>query len=212
MGGAWAVRANQFGRIAALILLALFGLTLLFSSLAERLSRPLVRLGGRLSGQSETGRRSGPILCAGHCHRAPVDALRRADSGADFDRRGAERRERTDGDPAAGLCGGRSHFACGRAAGRRAGLRGDEAVAGRGALGAADLGRGVLAGVAAVAFGLDRGILTRLSLAGTSDLEQRLIDRLRSHEAERSGHEERYKPAMMMMSSGGEAAGAADDA
>ena len=49
VGGAWVVRANQYGRIAALILFALFGLTLLFSSLAERLARPLVRLGGRLS-------------------------------------------------------------------------------------------------------------------------------------------------------------------
>ena len=44
------VRANQFGRIAALVLLGLFGLTLLFSSLADRLARPLVDLGGRLGG------------------------------------------------------------------------------------------------------------------------------------------------------------------
>lgn len=36
VGGGWAVRANQFGRIAALILFGVFGLTLLFSSLAER--------------------------------------------------------------------------------------------------------------------------------------------------------------------------------
>ncbi len=35
VGGGWAVRANQFGRVAALILFALFGLTLLFSMLAE---------------------------------------------------------------------------------------------------------------------------------------------------------------------------------
>jgi hypothetical protein len=45
IGGGWAVRANQFGRDAALVLFAIFGLTLLFSSLSERLSRPLVRLG-----------------------------------------------------------------------------------------------------------------------------------------------------------------------
>ena len=35
----------------------------------------------------------------------------------------------------------------------------------------------MLAAVAAVAFGLDRGVLTRLSLAGTGGLEQRLVDR-----------------------------------
>ena len=39
------------------------------------------------------------------------------------------------------------------------------------------LGAAVLAGVVAVAFGLDRGILTRLSLTSTSNLEQRLVDR-----------------------------------
>src|SRR3954463_1049486 len=49
LGGAWAVQANQAGRIAALILLALFGLTLLLPALADRLTRPLVALGNRLS-------------------------------------------------------------------------------------------------------------------------------------------------------------------
>ncbi len=39
------------------------------------------------------------------------------------------------------------------------------------------LGVAVLAAVAAVAFGLDRGVLTRLSLASTGGLEQRLVDR-----------------------------------
>src|SRR5258708_24095396 len=37
VGGGWAVRANQFGRIAAIVLFAVFGLTLLFSSLSEHL-------------------------------------------------------------------------------------------------------------------------------------------------------------------------------
>jgi hypothetical protein len=37
VGGSWAVRANQFGRIAALALFAAFGITSLFSSLAEDL-------------------------------------------------------------------------------------------------------------------------------------------------------------------------------
>ena len=39
------------------------------------------------------------------------------------------------------------------------------------------LGVAVLAGVVAIAFGLDRGLLTQVSLASTSGLEQSLIDR-----------------------------------
>ena len=45
IGGGWIVRANRYGRIAAMILLALFGLTLIWEKLADRLTRPLVRLG-----------------------------------------------------------------------------------------------------------------------------------------------------------------------
>jgi cytochrome c biogenesis protein CcdA/thiol-disulfide isomerase/thioredoxin len=49
VGGGWAVRANQVGRWAALLLLALFGLALVFPSLSDRLTRPLVALGARMS-------------------------------------------------------------------------------------------------------------------------------------------------------------------
>src|ERR1700742_1089351 len=42
VGGSGAVHANQLGRIAALVLLALFGLTLLLPALADRMTRPLV--------------------------------------------------------------------------------------------------------------------------------------------------------------------------
>lgn len=53
VGGGWAVRANEIGRWAALILLALFGLALLLPSLSDRLTRPLVALGSRLSERGE---------------------------------------------------------------------------------------------------------------------------------------------------------------
>ena len=53
LGGSWAIHANQYGRITAMILLALFGVTLLLPSLAERLTRPLVALGSRLSNQAQ---------------------------------------------------------------------------------------------------------------------------------------------------------------
>src|ERR1700753_1103762 len=39
VAGGWAVAANQYGRIAALVLLALFGITLLFPHLADRATR-----------------------------------------------------------------------------------------------------------------------------------------------------------------------------
>src|SRR6201999_455051 len=49
VGGGWVVHANQYGRIFAMVLLAFFGVTLLSRSLADRMTRPLVALGDRLS-------------------------------------------------------------------------------------------------------------------------------------------------------------------
>ncbi len=175
VGGGWAVRANQFGRIAALVLFALFGLTLLFSSLADRLSRPLVRLGNRLSQNSDASVLNSFLLgigtgllwapCAG-----PILGL--ILTGAAL--QGASARTAllllsyaagaATSLAVALLAGGRIFAAMKR------GLGVEEWI--RRALGVA-----VLAAVAAVAFGLDRGVLTRLSLASTSNLEQRLLDR-----------------------------------
>jgi cytochrome c biogenesis protein CcdA/thiol-disulfide isomerase/thioredoxin len=177
VGGGWAVRANQFGRIAALILFGLFGLTLLFSSLAERLSRPLVQLGNRLSSNSDSGASvlnsfllgvgtgllwapcAGPILgliltgaaLQGASANTAILLLSYAAGAA-------------TSLAIALLAGGRLFAAMKR------GLGVEEWI--RRALGVA-----VLAAVAAVAFGLDRGVLTRLSLASTGGLEQRLLDR-----------------------------------
>src|SRR5580658_9386809 len=62
VGGAWAVRVNQYGRVLALVLLTAFAATLLSRRLADRLARPLVALGNRLI-QSPRGdaRDFGPI-------------------------------------------------------------------------------------------------------------------------------------------------------
>src|ERR1700741_2211170 len=49
VGGGWAVQGNEYGRYAALVLLALLGITLLFPALADKLTRPVVTLGSRLS-------------------------------------------------------------------------------------------------------------------------------------------------------------------
>src|SRR6185436_2885687 len=49
VGGSWAVRINQYGRILALVLFALFAATLLSTRLADLISRPFVALGNRLT-------------------------------------------------------------------------------------------------------------------------------------------------------------------
>ncbi len=48
--GGWVVRANQVGRIVALVVFALLGLALLFPSLSLFLTQPLARLGARIQG------------------------------------------------------------------------------------------------------------------------------------------------------------------
>src|SRR5580704_9285075 len=177
VGGGWAVRANQFGRAAALVLFAIFGLTLLFSSLADRISRPLVQLGNRLSSNSDANTSvlnsfllgigtgllwapcAGPILGliltgaalqVASAHTAILLLSYAAGAATSL--------------AVALFAGGRIFAAMKR------GLGVEEWI--RRALGVA-----VLAAVAAVAFGLDRGVLTRLSLASTGGLEQRLVDR-----------------------------------
>ncbi|MGC4030048.1 MAG: cytochrome c biogenesis protein DipZ [Steroidobacteraceae bacterium] len=47
--GEWAVTANRIGRAVALVVVALFGLALLWPAFADRIARPLVALGSRLS-------------------------------------------------------------------------------------------------------------------------------------------------------------------
>jgi cytochrome c biogenesis protein CcdA/thiol-disulfide isomerase/thioredoxin len=50
VGGHWVIRLNQGGRYVAMAVFLILGLTLLFPSLAERFTRPIVNIGGRLQG------------------------------------------------------------------------------------------------------------------------------------------------------------------
>ena len=59
IGGGWAVHANEYGRTAAIVLLAIFGVTLLFPALADRLTRPLVAAGALLSESAQSDGRPG---------------------------------------------------------------------------------------------------------------------------------------------------------
>ncbi|WP_025596689.1 cytochrome c biogenesis protein DipZ [Burkholderia sp. WSM2230] len=49
-GGAWVAHVNEYGRWIALVFFGLFGAALLFPSIAERLTHPLVSAGNRLDG------------------------------------------------------------------------------------------------------------------------------------------------------------------
>jgi cytochrome c biogenesis protein CcdA/thiol-disulfide isomerase/thioredoxin len=64
VGGGWVVEANYYGRLAAILLIALFGITLLLPGLSERMTRPIVALGARLS-QTAGGATFGSSLVLG---------------------------------------------------------------------------------------------------------------------------------------------------
>ena len=64
VGGDWAVTANQYGRSLALVVMAGFGMILLFPAMADRLTRPVVALGTRLSDSADRNRRAGGSVVA----------------------------------------------------------------------------------------------------------------------------------------------------
>lgn len=64
-GGHWVVRLNQGGRYVAMIIFLVLGISLLFPSLAETLTRPLVRAGSRLQGSPSTESRIGKSFVLG---------------------------------------------------------------------------------------------------------------------------------------------------
>ncbi len=77
VGGGWIVSANQWGRWIALALVLLFGLTLILPSLADRLSRPFVALGNKLSNsaarhEGSPGSSLLPAICTSCWARAPT--------------------------------------------------------------------------------------------------------------------------------------------
>ena len=177
VGGGWAVSANQYGRIAAMVLLTLFAVTLLSRTLADYLTRPLVALGDRLSGEAGTGSGIGASFllgiatgllwapCAGPILGLVLTGA--AISGASV---------QTTLLLLAYAAGAATSLALALLVGGRL------FAAMKQSLGAGEwvrraLGVLVLAGVAAIAFGFDTGFLTRVSLASTSGFEQGLVDK-----------------------------------
>lgn len=204
VGGGWAVQANYYGRLAALLLLGVFALTLIFPALSDRLSRPLVALGNRIAQSadrttsnhhnSDNQRQSAYATiipsfllgiatgllwapCAG-----PILGL--VLTGAALD-------------------GANSHtsllllaYALGAASSLAAALLigGKVFTAMKRSLGIGEwvrrlLGVAVLLGVIAIAFGLDTGILTKLSLTQTAKIEQSLLDKVQPQSSEQTSQQ-----------------------
>jgi cytochrome c biogenesis protein CcdA/thiol-disulfide isomerase/thioredoxin len=182
VGGGWAVQANAWGRYVAIVLLAVFGLTLLFPHLSDRLTRPLVALGSRLSeSASDASQRGSSIVpsfllgiatgllwapCAG-----PILGL--VLTGAALSGASA----RTSLLLLAYALGAATSLGIALLIGGRV------FTAMKKSLGASEwirrvLGVLLLCGVAAIALGLDTGVLTKLSLASTSKVEQSLVDQV----------------------------------
>ncbi|WP_437883591.1 cytochrome c biogenesis protein DipZ [Pseudomonas sp. LRF_L74] len=180
VGGGWVVAANQYGRWAALVLMALFALTLLWPGLSQRLMQPLVAAGSRLSerAQGDATPRIGTSLllgvatgllwapCAGPILGLILTgaALQGASATSSLLLFGYAAGAATSMAVAL-LLGGKVFAALKRSLGLGEWLR-------RG------LGALILAGVAAIALGLDTGILAQLSTASTTPLEEKLVERL----------------------------------
>jgi cytochrome c biogenesis protein CcdA/thiol-disulfide isomerase/thioredoxin len=179
VGGSWAVHANEIGRSAAIALLAVFGITLISSRAAAVLTRPIVALGGRLSGRGAPDKLSvgGSLVlgaatgllwapCAG-----PVLGLvltGAAIQGANPQTSlllGAYAAGAATSLALAVLAGGRVFAAMKRSLGLGHRIR-------------QGMGGAVLAGVATITLGLDTGLLARLSYASTAGIEQSLLNRV----------------------------------
>ncbi|VTU26785.1 Thiol:disulfide interchange protein [Variovorax sp. PBS-H4] len=182
VGGGWVVGLNEYGRVAAMALLAVFGLTLLVPAWGDRMSRPFVALGMRLSqtgAESSSTRLSflSPLLlgigtgllwapCAGPILGLILTgaALNGASAGTSLLLLAYAAGACTS--LAAALLFGARVFSA-----LKGSLRTGEWV--RRAAGAA-----VLVGVGAIALGLDTGLLSRLSFATTEGIEKALLEKV----------------------------------
>jgi cytochrome c biogenesis protein CcdA/thiol-disulfide isomerase/thioredoxin len=184
VGGGWAVQANAIGRWAALLLLAVFGIALVFPSISDRMTRPLVALGSRLSerqpGQGESIWSSAVLGIATGLLWAPcagpilgiiftAAALKGASAGTTLLL-------------LAYALGAATSLALALLVGGKVFARMKKS------LGASErirqvLGVLVLVGVAAIALGLDTRVLSRFSSAQTASLESGLARTLGASQA-----------------------------
>ena len=187
VGGGWAIKANEFGRLAALLLLALFGLGLIFPRIANALSQPVVGLGNRL--MNATGKPGSVSSAAGSFLMGVATGLLWAPcagpilglvlTGAALQGANLE----TTFLLGAYAAGAATSLALALLAGHRI------FAALKRSLGFGErirqvLGAAVIAGVSVIALGLDTGLLARLSYTSTSSFEQAVLDRLNARSTE----------------------------
>ncbi|HEX4410696.1 MAG TPA: cytochrome c biogenesis protein DipZ [Xanthobacteraceae bacterium] len=184
VAGGWAVEANQFGRDAAIALLGLFGLTLIFPSFADRAMQPLVNLGARLSnaaGNADATNKASILPsfllgiatgflwapCAGPILGLILTgaALKGANAG-------------TTALLLAYALGAATSLALALAIGGRV-FAAMKRSLGVGEWVRQGLGIAVLVAVVAIFLGADTGFLTHVSQSLTNNFEQSLVDRLK---------------------------------
>ncbi|HUH10418.1 MAG TPA: cytochrome c biogenesis protein DipZ, partial [Brevundimonas sp.] len=181
VGGGWAVQANQVGRWIALAVMAVLGLTLVFPSLADRLTRPLVALGSRLTEKASAEQQSGGGVWPSFLLGVATGLLWAPCAGPILGLI-------LTGAALQGASVGTTLLLAAYAAGAATSLAlalligGKVFQAMKKSLGVGEwvrkgLGVLVLIGVAAIALGLDTGLLTRLSSSTTNRIEQSLLSR-----------------------------------
>ncbi|MCZ7486047.1 cytochrome c biogenesis protein DipZ [Rhizobium rhizogenes] len=186
VGGSWAISANEYGRLGALALLAIFGVALVSPHAASIITRPVVDLGNRLAnaagkpgampavaGSLTLGIATGLLWapCAGPILGLVLTGA--ALKGANLETSlllAAYAAGAVTSLAVAILVGGRVFAAMKRSLGFSERIR-------------QALGAAVLAGVAVIALGLDTGFLAQISYASTASFEQQVLDRLHTTKA-----------------------------
>jgi cytochrome c biogenesis protein CcdA/thiol-disulfide isomerase/thioredoxin len=174
IGGEWISHANEIGRIVAMVLMSLFGLSLIFPHLSDKAMMPLTRLGSKIGGRSENSSFRGSFVigmstgllwapCAGPILGLVLTgAASRGNIGASV------------GLLLSYSLGAATSLALALVAGNKflgtlKKFLGVDQVIKKG------LGVAVILGVLAIAFNLDRTVLTRISKFETSSVENKLM-------------------------------------
>ncbi|MQB45016.1 cytochrome c biogenesis protein DipZ [Rhizobium sp. ICMP 5592] len=186
VGGSWAIHANEYGRLAAILLLAVFGVSLMSPWIASVITQPVVVFGNRLlnasgkPGSVPTAASSFILGVATGLLWAPCAGpiLGLVLTGAAL--QGANLQ--TTFLLVAYAAGAATSLAVALLVG------GKILVGMKQSLGVSErirqvLGATVLAGVAVIALGLDTGLLARLSYASTASFEQSMLDQLHERPA-----------------------------